>query len=66
LICGRSGLVQVVYNPEVSKDSHTIASDVRSEYVLQVNGKVSHRLPGTENPKMSPVILKWWWSRPKS
>ena len=32
----RSGLVQVVFNPEDNKDLHQQARDLRSEFVLQV------------------------------
>ncbi len=48
----RGGIVQVVFNPEVSKSCHEIASEMRSEYVVRVSGKVALRLPGTENPKL--------------
>lgn len=48
----RSGIVQVVFNPETPKFSHEIASQLRSEYVVQVTGEVSARPAGTENPKM--------------
>ncbi len=48
----REGVVQVVFNPEISKESHTIANDLRSEYVVKVKGKVSPRPKGTENPKL--------------
>ncbi|MFC2010506.1 aspartate--tRNA ligase [Chloroflexota bacterium] len=48
----RDGLVQVVFNPEISKDCHAIADQMRNEYVIRVEGEVTHRPPGTENPKM--------------
>ena len=48
----RSGIVQVVFNPETSKFSHEIAGQLRSEFVVQVMGKVSQRPQGTENLKM--------------
>ena len=48
----REGLVQVVFNPEVSAPCHKIASEMRSEYVVRVSGKVSPRPKGTENPKL--------------
>lgn len=48
----RSGLVQVVFNPELDAGSHEIASKLRNEYVLQVTGEVSKRPAGTENPKL--------------
>jgi aspartyl-tRNA synthetase len=48
----RSGVVQVVFNPDTSKSGHEIASQLRSEYVVQVIGVVSSRPAGTENVKM--------------
>lgn len=48
----RSGVVQVVFNPEVSRDSHQIASQLRGEFVVQVSGEVSLRPAGTENLKL--------------
>ncbi len=47
------GLVQVVFNPETSKQCHQVASDMRSEYVVKVGGKVASRPSGTENPKLA-------------
>jgi aspartyl-tRNA synthetase len=49
----RSGIVQVVFNPEKSSDCHKLAGDLRSEYVIQVLGMVSPRPTGTENTKLS-------------
>jgi len=48
----REGIVQVVFNPEVSKLCHEVASEMRSEYVVRVSGEVAPRPPGTENPKL--------------
>jgi aspartyl-tRNA synthetase len=49
---GRAGLVQVVFNPEVSGETHEVASGLRHEYVLQVTGEVAKRPQGTENPNL--------------
>ena len=49
----RYGMTQVICDPERSSEAHRIASEVRSEYVIQVTGTVVHRLPGTENPQLS-------------
>jgi aspartyl-tRNA synthetase len=46
------GIVQVVFNPEVSKPCHEIASEMRNEFVVRVSGEVAPRPPGTENPKL--------------
>jgi len=48
----REGIVQVAFNPEISKSCHEIASQMRNEYVVEVKGKVTLRPPGTENPKL--------------
>jgi len=49
----REGIVQVVFNPELSEQCHKIASEMRSEYVVRVSGEVAPRPPGTENPKLA-------------
>jgi aspartyl-tRNA synthetase len=48
----RSGIAQVVFNPERSRDCHALAGELRSEYVIQVTGQVSARPEGTENPRL--------------
>jgi aspartyl-tRNA synthetase len=48
----REGVVQVVFNPEVSAQCHALANELRIEYVLQVSGIVRQRPQGTENPKL--------------
>ncbi len=47
----RSGLVQVVYDPD-RPEVFAEAERVRSEYVLQVRGRVRRRPAGTENPDL--------------
>ncbi|MFQ5488430.1 MAG: OB-fold nucleic acid binding domain-containing protein, partial [Gammaproteobacteria bacterium] len=47
----REGLIQVVFDPEI-RESFTTAERVRSEYVLQVRGRVRYRPEGTENPEL--------------
>jgi aspartyl-tRNA synthetase len=46
----RSGIVQVVVRPETSAAAHAAARDVRSEYVLAVEGEVILREEGNVNP----------------
>ena len=48
----RWGAIQVVFNPAHAPQAHTNASDLRSEYVVRVEGKVARRRPGAENPRM--------------
>ena len=47
----RSGLVQLVFNPEKSK-IYKIADSLRPEYVIAVEGTVKKRPKGMENPKI--------------
>src|SRR4030067_2852509 len=47
----REGIVQIVFNSEVSPEAHEKAQSLRSEYVVAVIGKVSLRPAGTLNPK---------------
>jgi len=49
----REGVSQVVFNPEVAPSCHETASQVRSEYVLNVTGEVTLRPPGTENLQLA-------------
>ena len=49
----RYGLVQVVFNPEMSAQVHEVATRLRNEYVVKVSGEVEKRPPGTENPKLT-------------
>ena len=44
----REGLVQVVFNPEISRETHELATKLRHEYVLSVVGEVARR-PRTRN-----------------
>lgn len=45
----RSGIVQVVFNPEINPELHKRAHKIRNEFVLQVRGEVRKRPEGTEN-----------------
>ncbi len=49
----RSGLVQVVFNPELSPESYLVGDEVRPEWVLKVRGRVSKRPPEAQNPQLS-------------
>ncbi|MEG6522469.1 aspartate--tRNA ligase [Desulfotomaculum sp. 1211_IL3151] len=49
----RSGIVQVVFSPDVNQEAFEKAEAVRNEYVLAVVGKVNSRPEGTVNPNMS-------------
>ena len=45
----RSGLVQLVFSPEIDTDIHQAAHKIRNEYVIQVEGDVRERPEGTVN-----------------
>jgi aspartyl-tRNA synthetase len=48
----REGLIQVVFNPEKSLDSHSKAETIKDEWVIAVKGIVSNRTPETINPNI--------------
>jgi len=48
----RTGVVQVVCNPEVSEDVHRTGESLRSEYVIAVRGAVRIRSEDTVNPAL--------------
>ncbi len=47
------GLTQLVFDPDIAKDIHFKAQDLRSEWVISIKGKVRSRAPGMANPKLS-------------
>ncbi|CDK30684.1 aspartate--tRNA ligase [Candidatus Babela massiliensis] len=49
----RSGIMQIVFNPVQSQNSHNIAHTLRAEYVISVTGKVVMREPATVNKELS-------------
>jgi aspartyl-tRNA synthetase len=48
----RFGLVQIVINPDLPKETLDLVANVRSEWVLQITGVVQMRPEGMVNPKM--------------
>ena len=54
----RSGIVQVVFNPETSPQAYEIADQLRSEWVVQIKGTVRVRPPGSENPAMATGMVE--------
>jgi aspartyl-tRNA synthetase len=48
----REGLTQIVFDPQVNKETHARAHVLRNEWVLAVKGKVTPRLEGQENPDL--------------
>jgi len=56
------GVVQIVFNPQISQDTYQIAGSLRNEYVIQITGEIVPRPKGTENSKLATgdieVIVK--------
>ncbi len=48
----RSGLVQVVFNPDMTNSGFDEAEKIRTEYVISLKGIVRKRPEGSENPNM--------------
>lgn len=48
----RTGIVQIVFNPDASKEALAVAEKVRNEYVLDIKGKVVARAEGTINDNL--------------
>src|SRR5690625_7527691 len=48
----RTGIIQIVFNPDVSAEALKIAEAIRSEYVLGVEGSVVAREEGPMSARM--------------
>ncbi len=48
----RSGLMQLVFNPAFSQEAHTLAHQLRSEFVVTVCGTVVERTQETKNKEL--------------
>src|ERR1051326_8962217 len=48
----RSGLIQVVVNPKISEEAHKVASEVRNEYVVEIEGKINPRAENQINTNL--------------
>jgi aspartyl-tRNA synthetase len=48
----RTGIVQLVFNPDEAGGSFELGHRLRSEYVISVSGAVVTREPGTVNPEL--------------
>ncbi|HHW19915.1 MAG TPA: aspartate--tRNA ligase [Thermodesulfovibrio thiophilus] len=56
----RTGIVQIVFNPEFSIETHEKAHNLRSEYVIAVKGILRRRPEGTENPELMTGNVELW------
>lgn len=54
----REGITQIVFNPEISKDVHAKAQELRSEYVLGAKGRVIARPDDMINPNMKTGAIE--------
>ena len=52
------GFVQVVFDPQIDKDAHTMAQDLRSEWAINISGRVRNRADGMENPSMKTGAIE--------
>ncbi|MFN3479345.1 MAG: aspartate--tRNA ligase [Thermodesulfovibrionales bacterium] len=59
----RSGIVQIVFSPDVSREAHELAHDLRSEFVINVSGEVRKRPAGTENLSLPTGLLEVYVNR---
>ncbi|HVN25886.1 MAG TPA: aspartate--tRNA ligase [Syntrophorhabdales bacterium] len=48
-----TGVVQVVFSPEIAPEAHAAAHEIKHEYVIRVEGSVSRRPEGTENKDLA-------------
>lgn len=53
-----TGLVQVVFNPEMNQELHKLAHTLRNEYVIQIEGQVRRRPPETENTSLATGTIE--------
>src|SRR5690625_219927 len=54
----QSGIVQIVFNPDYSKEALEIAETLRSEFVIEVTGKVIKRDEATINPNLKTGTIE--------
>lgn len=54
----RWGITQVVFNPEINRDVHVKAHQLRSEWVIAVRGTVSRRPENMENTKLKTGAIE--------
>jgi len=49
----RGGLLQVVFNPQVSVEAHQVATTLKNEDVIEIKGKINARPEKLVNPKIA-------------
>lgn len=53
-----SGIIQLVFNPDYSRDALEVAETLRSEFVIEVMGQVIKRDEETVNPKLATGTIE--------
>jgi len=48
----RQGITQVVFDPQIGREAHERAGELRSEYVMAARGRTRFRPEGMANPKL--------------
>ncbi len=56
----RTGIIQIVFSPEISAQTHEKAHNLRNEYVIRVKGILRRRPEGTENPELKTGNVELW------
>ena len=54
----RAGIVQTVFNPDISKEALEIAETLRNEYVIEVTGLVIEREERTKNKNLATGAIE--------
>ncbi|MCX8111357.1 MAG: aspartate--tRNA ligase [Syntrophorhabdaceae bacterium] len=53
-----TGIVQIVFSPEISSVAHSMAGELKQEFVIQIRGRVEKRPAGTENPNIPTGMVE--------
>jgi len=54
----RSGIIQIVSDPQRTPDSYQKAETIRNEYVVKIVGRVSQRPPESLNPRLATGFVE--------
>ena len=54
----RAGIIQAVIDPQKQPEFFNVAEGIRSEFVLEIAGKIENRPEGTENPNLSTGLVE--------
>ena len=53
-----TGTIQIVFDKSVNSSNHELASSIRNEWVIQVEGIVKKRIEGAENPNIPTGFIE--------